>query len=590
MAVLVALVAVAVYANTLWCGFVFDDGHVILNNEWITDFSYIGEVFLSSAWGFEAETSSNYYRPLMHVVFMIDYHIYGLSPWGYHLVNIIVHAVNSILVYLLACYLFCADEGNGEGAPVLKGSHLALASALLFAVHPVHVEAVAWVSAISELGFTLFFLLSLYLHIEAFGDGAAPRRSSRILAPLSWLSFIAALLFKETGVMLFFVVVAFNLSFKKKGERVGGAALRRYPPYIIILGAYIIVKLVLSGGLVPNVQHEELSGFQYFINIFPLIMDYIRLIIFPVDLNVFYIFHPVLSLFDFRLLASIIIIIPFVVLFVINVRNKERAATFAWLLALLSIMPALYIAGAGARGSAFAERYLYLPSAGFFIFIIYWFACFLGRLGKREAKVIFVTAIVLVCGVFAALTIMRNNVWKDNYTLWEDTARKTKDSELVYVNLGSAADALGHREEALRAYERALEINPRSAEAHNNLGTLFFEIKEYDLALANYSEGLKETTNPGNRVMINENMGNVYYNTGRFEEAAQRYRIAVEIKGKGLGFKEANLFYKLGLALARSGRLDEAKESFKRVLELNPAHVGAKEMLKKIGGASGSYG
>ena len=582
MAALVALVALIVYANTLWCGFVFDDGHVILNNKWITDFSHIGEVFLSSDWGFEAGSSTNYYRPLYYVLLTLEYHLFGLSPWGYHLVNIVVHAINSILVLFLALHLFCASrmEQAGEGR-AFKASHLALASALLFAVHPVHVEAVAWVSAISELGFTLFFLLSLYLYVAAYGRATDKAERSPILSPLSWLCFILALLFKETAVMLFFGIVAFDLSLKERGSRL---PVRRYIPYIIVLAAYIIIKVLVSGGLVPKLQHEELSVFQYFINIFPLIFDYLRLIFFPVELNAFYIFHPILSVLDPGLLVSIIVIAPFVVLFFINIKGKNKAAAFALLLALLPLMPALYIPGAGARGSSFAERYLYLPSAGFLIFVIYWFAYFLERLGVRRAGVVFTLVIVLAGGAFTAGTVLRNRVWKDNYTLWEDTARKTKDSELVYVNLGSAADTLGHREEALHAYKRALEINPRSAETHNNLGTLFFEIKEYDLALSYYAKGLKETTKSANQAMIVENMGNVYFNTGRFEEAARRYQRAVEIKGRGLGLNEADLFYKLGFALARSGSLGEAKESFKRVLELNPAHVGAKEKLKLIGG------
>ena len=438
-------------------------------------------------------------------------------------------------------------EQAGEGR-AFKGSHLALASALLFAVHPVHVEAVAWVSAISELGFTLFFLLSLYLYAAAYGRATDQAGRSLILSPLSWLCFIGALLFKETAVMFFFVIVAFDLCLKERGDRL---PVRRYLPYLFVLGVYIVIKVFVSGGLVPMLQHEELSGFQYFINIFPLIFDYLRLMFFPVELNAFYIFHPILSVFDPGLLVSIIVIAPFVVLFVINIKGKERTAAFALLFALLPLLPALYIPGAGARGSSFAERYLYLPSAGFLIFVIYWFALFLERLWPRRAGVVFALVIVLAGGAFAAGTVLRNRVWKDNYTLWEDTARKTKDSELVYVNLGSAADALGHREEALYAYERALEINPRSAEAHNNLGTLFFEIKEYDLALANYAQGLKETTKSGNRAMINENMGNVYYSMGSFEQAVERYKKALEIKGA-----DANLL-KLGSA-SRS-----PKESFK---------------------------
>lgn len=572
-AALVASLALVVYFNTLWAGFVFDDGFLILGNWWIRDAGSLSEIFSSPTWGFDPERTSNYYRPLMHVVFMIDYHLFGLSPWGYHLVNITVHALNSILVFFIALRLFAGLPGPTESDSALKGHHLAIASAILFALHPVHVEAVAWVSAISEVGFALFFLLSLYLYIAA-------DEKKGLGSLLSWLSFIAALLFKETAVMLIFVIVAYDLCLKRKAV---ASSLKRYIPYIIILGVYITVKLAVSGALTPRLQQEGLSGFQYFINIFPLIMDYLRLVFFPVRLNVFYQFHPVLTVVDFRLLASIIVIAPFVALFVIGYRGKRRAASFAWLLALFSIMPALYIAGAGARGSAFAERYLYLPSAGFIIFILYWFASFLRKFAPRRAATIFVVILVLLSAAYATGTVFRNRVWKDNYTLWKDSAGKTPDSELVYVNLGSAADSLGLRTEALNAYESALKINPRSAQAHNNLGVLYYETKEYGLSIENYEEALRDIVNQGERALIIENMGNVYYSMGSFKEAVERYQKALEIKGVSLN--EASLLNKLGIALAGSGRFDEARQSFERALEITPSHVGARENLSKIEGA-----
>ena len=569
-AVLVALTALIVYAGSLGGGFVFDDGFQILGNWWLEDASSLPEIFSSAAWGFDPERTSNYYRPLMHVVFMIDYHLFGFSPWGYHLVNIIAHALNSILVLLLALRLFTGEGEESSVVGAIKGSHLALASALIFAVHPVHSEAVAWVSAIPELGFTLFFLLSLYLYIRADGS-----KSCGAFVPwFSGLSFILALLFKETAVMLIFVIFAYDICLKSRVVK-----LKRYLPYLIILGAYITVKLTVSGGLAPKVQHDGLTAFLYFINIFPLIMDYIRLVFFPVDLNAFYLFHPILKVTEVRLVASLIIIIPFIALFVVSFRGKGRAASFAWLLALFTIMPALYIAGAGARGSAFAERYLYLPSAGFIIFLIYWLALFLRRFTPRRAALLFAVIIVVVSVAFAAAAVSRNRVWKDNYSLWKDTSQKTTGSDLVYVNLGSAADSLGLRDEALSAYERALKINPSSAEAHNNLGVLYYEIKEYGQSIKNYRAALTEITKSGDRAQVIENMGNVYYSMGELAEAAKSYRAAIEIKGAGVS---ADLLNKLGIALARSSRTKEAKESFERALEIEPSHVGAKENLKRV--------
>ncbi len=568
------------YSNTLFNGFFYDDFHVVIENIWIRDFKYLPEIFTSHLWGFREESASFYYRPILHVIFMIDYHLFGLSPWGYHLVNVIFHGVNTVLVFLIALFLFSSFELNKTGlnktglnkTGLNKASLLAFASALIFAVHPAHVEPVAWVSAMTELSFTLFLLLSLYLYMISFAG-------RRLFYFLSLFAFFASLLCKETALTFPAVLILFDLCFVSKGG-VKGLRIKRYLPYVLLIVCYFVIRVAVAGSVVPESKIDEMGLFQMAINIFPLLSDYILFFAFPSELNIFRVFHPIAALTDARFLISMLVIWPVIAL--LFFKRREGLIVFTLLWAFFSLLPALYIPGVGGGGSVFAERYLYLPIAPLALVVVYLFNFSLKGLNPRSALILFVAVILLVTGAASIKTFKRNRVWKSEYTLWKDSAEKTLDSDLVYVNLGSAADELGYKEEARLAYERALSLNPRSTEAHNNLGAFYFEEKEYELALRNYALALKETTRPGSRALINENMGNVYYTMGGFNEAAERYGLAVRIKGAGL--KDANLLNKLGIALARSGQKREAQESFQKALELNPLHKGARENLLRIEG------
>jgi hypothetical protein len=170
----IVLISAGVYANTLVNDFVYDDRSQVLENRFILDFRYLPDIFTKSAWSFQsAPVVSNYYRPMMNVIYMPSYYIFGLTSWGFHLGNILFHAGNSILVLLLARRLFADKPARLQAEKLtseqvcrpdavlpLTSTFLAppFLAALLFAVHPIHTEAVAWVAAVPELSFTLFYL------------------------------------------------------------------------------------------------------------------------------------------------------------------------------------------------------------------------------------------------------------------------------------------------------------------------------------------------------------------------------------------------------------------------------------------------
>ena len=573
-----ALISFAVYSNTLLNGFSLDDLHLVVENIWITDFRYIPKIFSSHLWAFKEDTSIfSYYRPVQYLIFMVVYYLFGLSPWVYHLVNIVFNTLSVVMVYFLALFLFNGFGGRdargeiregGEGEPV-SGAYLALASALIFAVHPVHTEAVAWISAMTELSFSLFFLLSLYLYMISSESGGSGKRRYFVI---SIAAFGVSLLSKETAVTLLPVIIAYDLFKGAFGLRV-----KRYIPYAVVLVCYFVVRATVMGSLAPESTADNLSSYQLIINVFPLVFTYVKLFFFPVELNIFRSFHPVLSMTEPGFLISLAIILPLFAIFII--KRKDRIVAFGLLWAVLTLSPAFYISALDMSGNVIGERYMYLPSAGFIIFVLYLFSRAIK--GLKRKGVIFTAIILLVAGAFTIKTVKRNMVWKDNYTLWKDTETKTRNNAIVYINLGMAADALGKRDEALRAYNRVLEIRPYSFETYYNIGLLYFETGKFDKALESFKTALSYTSNNVYIKRINEGMGDVYLKSNRLRDAVDWYVKAVEA-GSELR-RDAFLLNKLGIAYATGGRTIEARESFKKALELNPDHRGARENLKKLG-------
>ena len=198
------IISIGVYLNALPNEFVYDDEGQVLGNLWISDVKNIPEIFLTDVWAFAGEERlSNYYRPLMHIIYMIDYHIFGLKPWGFHLTNIIFHAGVTLLVFMVSSIIINQPQIPNPKSKIPNPKSQILnpksqilnpksqilnpksqilnppfIAALLFAAHPINTEAVTWVAGIPELSFTLFYLLSFYLYIYPVGDKSLNRRGS----------------------------------------------------------------------------------------------------------------------------------------------------------------------------------------------------------------------------------------------------------------------------------------------------------------------------------------------------------------------------------------------------------------------------
>jgi len=457
---LVAAFAFLLYLNALGNGFVSDDFEQVLNNGFIRSPANIPEIFSTHMWGFRSTVGSNYYRPFIHLIYMASYFLFGLAAWGFHLVNILFHSATAGLVFLIARELLGEEGKSGFfSAPIIAP----IIAGLLFASHPIHTEAVDWVSAISELSFSFFFLLSFYSFVKAGKEGLV-RKGFHIA---SLLFFAVSLLCKETALMLPFVLLAYEHSFKRTGGRTGAARVKRFFPYLLLIIIYMGARTFALEGFLPerNSGGLDLTPFEQAINAFPLFAKYMGKLLFPVNLTG-YDGSFITSLSGRGGYISLALTALFMaLLFAAYKRNKEVFFPLAFM--GLTLLPALYLRAI--IGSTFAERYLYLPSFGFVLL----FAVLIKKTGNLKAKKALYAGLLILISLYSVGTIARNPVWKDNLSFWSDTAAKSPRSDLAHNELGFALLNAGRTDEAIREFLTALRLNPDNYNAHCNLGIAY---------------------------------------------------------------------------------------------------------------------
>jgi tetratricopeptide (TPR) repeat protein len=246
-----------------------------------------------------------------------------------------------------------------------------------------------------------------------------------------------------------------------------------------------MIRFHALGGFAPDNRHADLSVYQYVINVFPLFIQYLVKLLFPVNLNAFYVFHPVSSILEMRGILSLTATTACAVGSFIAFKRSKKIF-FSLLLIVVPLLPALYIPGLSVN--IFAERYLYLPSVGFVMLSALFVAVIRGNHPKRAAGL--VVSAVLVVGLYAMGTVNRNVIWKDDYTLWTDTAKKSPDGALVHVNFGQALQMRGLRDKAIEQYQIALRLDPNDSITHFNLGLAFFLKGWMDMAAEQFQIAL----------------------------------------------------------------------------------------------------
>jgi len=562
--VLVSIIPFIVYSVTLSGGFVYDDHSQVLKNPWITDPGFIPEIFTSSSRAYLADRPANTYRPLVYTVFMVEYFLFGLKPWGWHLVNLLLHSANTALVFLTVSRLTGAgtkglNAGGAGGTGGYAGLTAPFFAALVFALHTINSEVVAWVSGVPELTYTLFTLLAFYLYTGLPDDGV---RGKIYLYIISLASFFLALLCKETAIVFLVILPVYEL------VKRGPGALRlwkRYVPYVLTAAVYMTVRTYALEGIY-QVKGAGLTPLESLLNVFPLVARYLGKLLFPGGLSVIYTFPPVRSLAEPMAAVGITTTLVFAAVIIFSRRSKTLLFTLLWI--LIPLMPVLYTPTLSVGG--FADRYLYLPSVGFASALGCSLAMLYARPSFSRAGVIPAVLKALAAGLLILYSVgsfERSLVWRDDLTLWTDTVRKSPGSANARYNLAWRLHNMGEREKAAAEYLEAIRLAPDKGEAHFNLAVLFQESGQAELALAHYGEAIRVGYSPA---LSYFNMGNLYHSTGNIPAAAESYTRAIELNP---GYEDA--YYNLARTYQGSGDFDRAIPLYREVIGLNPKSADA---------------
>ncbi len=554
---IVFLAPLIVYSVTLAAGFVYDDNVQILTNPWIRDPGKIPSLFVSSTMSFLSGQPANTYRPVFYIVYMAEYLVFGLRPWGWHLVNIVLHGLNAVSVFVLAS-LF-ARGTRGPERP-LRGSMTGpLLAGLVFGLHPVNSEVASWVGAVPELVFTFTLIWAFILYI--LSEDAGKRRTP--LIALSLASFTVALFSKETAMALVIIIPLYEVI------RHGLECMKRWKAYALYLvpaAIYMAMRTYALGGM-TQMRLLKMTPYEGLLNVPALVARYLGKLLFPAGLTIIYSFEPVRSALNPMFFIGLLGCGAFGVL-AYSLRRKRREVFFLlWI--LVPLLPVLYMPILSVGG--FADRYLYLSTVGF--------ACFAGLLitGSREQAIwrrmppaLAASLIVIVLLAYAGASLKRGLVWRNDLTLWSDTIKKSPKSPNALYNLAWSLhkrDRPGDKDRALKLYEEVVRIKPDKEDAHYNAALIYEERGEYKKALGHYMASLR----------LKPNYSSTYYNVARILQAEGHVLRAIEFYRQAIRIDPRNedAHYNLAWAYQDSGDYGKALAHYREAIRLNPRSVDA---------------
>lgn len=508
-------------------------------------------------WSFTS-THKGHWHPMTWLSHMLDCNLYGLNPSGHHITNLFFHIANSLLLFLMLHRV--------AGAPWRSGF-----VAALFAIHPLHVESVAWVAERKDVLSAFFWMLAIWTYVRYVEK---PKFNRYLLIVLC---FLLALMSKPMVVTLPFVLLLLDywpLGRLRLGKMNNGlkpivsesmsAGDRRAPVLRLVLEKVplIFFSAVLSlfsflsyraSGAVSS--FGKLSLESRIGNALVSYVKYITEMFWPEGLAVLYP-HPIIL--PFWEVAGAALSLAIITVLVILVGRKRPYYVMGWLWYLGTLLPVIGLVQAGIQ--ARADRFIYIPIIGLFIMVVFGISDILT--GWRYKKLALVTSGALLLLVLMISTVLQVQIWRNSVTLFRHALLVTVNNDLIHNNLGVTLARQGDDREASDHYIKALEMNPHYSDAHYNLAALLARQGKDEEAIAHFIEALRIEPN---RAEAHNDLGVILARQGKIQEATAHFAKAVSINPD---YEEA--YFNLGIALVQHARNKEAIPYFNEALRIKP--------------------
>ena len=556
---------ITVYWPATRCGFVnFDDDLYVTSNLHVQN----GLSLENIKWAFLNPVASNWH-PLTVLSHMLDCQIFGLNPRGHHLTSILLQALNAALVFGLLQLMTGAMWRS-------------LLVAALFAVHPLHVESVVWVSERKDLLSGFWGLLSLVFYVsyaqkrmtlenrkqELYGNSLPADRSQT-------LDYLLALIFLAFGLMSKAMLVTWPFVLllldywpleRFQPSRLRSLAMEKVPLFALAAMAGVMTLLVQqhAGAMAPV---ESLPMGERCENSLISYCRYLGKLFLPENLSVFYP-HPGFWPLGQVFMAGLLII-ALSVLFLLQKRHYPFSL-MGWLWFIGTLVPVIGLVQVGDQ--SLADRYVYLPSLGVLIMVI-WGADEVTQ-GWRHRVVVLSGAGLAAIVLCITLTRQQIGYWQDSEILFQHALAVTKNNHIAHNNYGAVLEEKGQLDDAISQFEEAIRLRSDDAPAHYNLGNAFARKNLFDEAINQYQEVIRlEPDDVPNHI----NLGNVFYQKGQLDKAVNQYREALRLEPDN-----ATAHYNLGKILDKMGQTEEAIHQCQEAIRLKPDYAEAHNNLGYI--------
>lgn len=526
------------------------------DDKYITDNVYVqqGLTAESIQWAFTSGYASNWH-PLTWLSHMLDYERFGLNPTGHHLNNLFFHLLNTLLLFLLL---------NRMTGRFWQSAFVAA----LFALHPLHVESVAWAAERKDLLSALFWILTMWAYV------AYVRKPSRLQYLVVLIVFALGLMAKPMLVTLPFVLLLLDYwpldrvrDVLQEKTKVGQLIKEKIPLLVLAAASSVITYFVQQAGGGMSMAESTAMSVRV-ANAVDSYFGYILKMFWPANLAVFYP-HLGEMLSAWRIIGVAVALLAVTVL-VFKLSNRYRYLTVGWLWYLGTLVPVIGIVQVGAQ--AMADRYTYIPLIGLFFMTVWGMVDLTAHWRTRKLALGGVgTAVV---GVLAILTWQQVGYWNNGEQLFRHALDVTENNWLAHNNLATVLEKQGKLPEAEDHLLRTLEIHANLPLARYNLGNVYWKQGKRAEAIAQYQQALQLNSRLAN---VHLNWGLVLMDLDSVEEAISHYRAALEIDPEF-----SNAHYNVAIALERQGKYAEAVAHFREVLRYDPHDQDVLKALERL--------